>query len=187
MSFARLERSTRKQSTDSGTPSLSRCFLRQSVPLYHIPTQPNVRTLTHSENFVATTVSGQPTWLHSGNQWISSEPHWHRFCQMRCILQKIWGVIRKIRALRHKTELYCLWMFSRVTILFLEVFGAVLTTGNFLLAMSFYKSLLSTWPSLSLFFFLSLPLFPSLSQSLIFLSFLLSVLWIFIVPSLKPT
>ena len=83
-----------------------------------------------------------------GSTLETSPPHSHLkasltwSCWVRHILQKIWGVFREIRDLQCRTGLYFLEFTSDTTVP--AVYWAVLTIGNFLLDVSFYKSLLPT-------------------------------------------
>ena len=68
----------KEQNADWGTPSLSPCFLKQSLCLHHTPYSTHkVRTLTqHTGNLWSPLLFGRPT---SGNQFsplTSSKPRW---------------------------------------------------------------------------------------------------------------
>ena len=139
---------TREDSTDSGNLSLSPCFLRQRLHLHHIfyPKQ-------GSGNFVANTISGQPSWLHSGNQFssfVSSKSHWHGVVGWGIFYWRFWEWLEK-------SEIYSIGQDCTLLNLLPDtnvptIYRAILAKVNFLLAVSFCKALLPTkgFQSLSL-------------------------------------
>ena len=146
MSSARLGSLTREHSTDSGNLCLSPCFLRQRLHLHHIfyPKQ-------GSANFVDNTISGQPSWLHSGNQFssfVSSKSHWHGVVGWGIFYWRFWEWLEK-------SEIYSIGQDCTFLNLLPEtsvptIYSAILAKVNFLLAVSFCKSLLPTKGSQSL-------------------------------------
>lgn len=142
MSSDRLERLTREQNANWGTPSLSPWFLRQGLCLLHTPYSTHkVRTLTSP-------------WKICGRHYCLAGPlgsirklvlilhvlkaHWS--CWLWHILQEIWGVTREIRDSIGQDHTVLGFTLRSV-----YVDRAVLATRNFLLAVLFYKSRVQPW------------------------------------------